>query len=103
MRLASIRSLIGSSFGLAVLLGASVAAGAEPASSGAGLMLTPHVGVVAESEYVEGPVQFSNGDVDYISIDPDTGLLVGLELAYRFSGRLSGFLTLSYASADAGY
>jgi hypothetical protein len=102
MRLASTRFLSGSACGLAVL-GASLAAGAEPASSGSGVTLTPHIGVVAESEYVEGPVHFSNGDVDYISIDPDTGLLIGVDLAYRFSGRVSGFLTLAYAAADAGY
>jgi hypothetical protein len=87
----------------AVLLLSSTPARGGPAPARARFSLTPHMGIVAESEYVEGPVQFSNGDVDFISIDPDTGLLVGLDVGYRFGERLSGFVALSYATADAGY
>jgi hypothetical protein len=65
--------------------------------------LTPHVGLTSESDFVNSTVQFSDGERDYISIEPDAGLQVGLELDYQFRPRLSGVLALSYASADARY
>ena len=57
------------------------AQGDEPAGR---FFLTPHLGVTSESDFVEGAVRFSDGDVDFISIEPGTGLLLGLELGYAF-------------------
>lgn len=74
--------------------------GAEPAG---GFFLTPHLGVTSESDFVDGAVRFSDGDVDFISIEPGTGLLLGLELGYALGPELDGVLALSYATADARY
>jgi hypothetical protein len=65
--------------------------------------LTPHVGVTSESAFVDGPVVFSDGDVDFILVEPDTALLLGVELSYWFSPKFAGVLGLSYATADARY
>lgn len=65
--------------------------------------LTPHLGVTSESDLVEGPVRFSDGGIDFISIEPATGLLIGLELGYALGPKLDGVLALSYATADARY
>ncbi len=65
--------------------------------------LTPHLGVTSESAFVDGAVRFSNVDVDFVSIVPDTGLLLGVELGYRFRPNLTGVLALSFARANARY
>jgi len=65
--------------------------------------LTPFVGLTLENELVDGPVRFSDGSVDFISIDPEMALLLGVELSYHFHERLSGFLQLSYALGEASY
>lgn len=65
--------------------------------------ITPHLGVTSESDFVDGAVRFSDGGVDFISIEPGTGLLLGVELGYTFGPKLDGVLTLSYATADARY
>lgn len=78
----------------------AAAGGARPAAK---VSLTPHLGVVGESRFVDGPVAFSDGGVDFIRIDPDTGILLGLEIGVLFRPKLRGVLALSYASADATY
>lgn len=65
--------------------------------------LAPHLGIASDSDYVDGAVRFSDGSVDFISLEPETGLLVGLELGYAFGPTLDGVLVLSYATADARY
>lgn len=75
----------------------------QPASKPSAFVISPHVGVASESSYVEGPVVFSDGDVDFVLVEPDTAALFGVELSYWFSQRLAGVLGLSYAIADARY
>jgi hypothetical protein len=77
----------------------ALAEAAEPST----FALTPHVGVTSESAFLDGPVVFSDGDVEFILVEPDTALLLGLELSYWFSPKLAGVLGLSYATADARY
>lgn len=74
--------------------------GTEPAGR---FFLTPHLGVTSESDFVDGAVRFSDGDVDFISIEPGNGLLLGIEFGYTFGSKLDGILALSYATADARY
>jgi hypothetical protein len=88
---------------VAFLAGLSSPALAQEAASPATFVLTPMIGVTMESDVVSGPVAFSDGGVDFISIEPDAGLLLGLELGYRFRPSLMGVLALSYATADAQY
>lgn len=65
--------------------------------------LVPHLGMTSESDVMTGAVQFSDGDIDFISIDPRNAWLLGLEISHRFRDNLFGVLALSYASADARY
>jgi hypothetical protein len=67
------------------------------------LSLAPFIGVTSEGDVVNGAVQFSDGAVDFISIEPDPGLTFGLELGYAFRPKLIGVLGLSYTVADAQY
>jgi hypothetical protein len=76
---------------------------AQDAGTSSTFALTPHIGVTSESAFVDGPIVFANGDVDFILIEPDAALLLGLELSYWFSPKLAGVLGLSYATADARY
>jgi hypothetical protein len=61
------------------------------------------VGLGAQSEYHDGPVQFSDGDVEFLSVDPGPSLQLGLSAAYLFGERLAGNLTLWYGNSDANY
>ncbi len=76
---------------------------AQPPSEPSTFSLTPHLGVTSESSYVDGPIVFSDGGVDFILVEPSSGVLAGLELSYRFSSKLAGVLGVSYAMADARY
>ena len=67
------------------------------------LTLSPFLGVVSESDVVNGAVRFSDGGVDFISIEPELGLMIGVELGLQLRPKLVGMLALSYASADATY
>lgn len=60
-------------------------------------------GVSNQSKYVESAVAFSDGGIDFISIQPETGLSIGLCAGYRFTPRVTGYLALIYANADADY
>lgn len=75
------------------------AAHAEPS----GFSITPHVGVTSEGAFADGPAVFSDGDIDYILVEPGTATLLGLEVGYRFSSKLEGQLALSYAMTEARY
>lgn len=97
-----IKQLIGITVGFTLGVG-STAALAQEASPPAALSITPHVGVVSESAFVDGLVRFSDGDTDFISIEPRTGILLGVELNYRFRPKVSGVLALSYTTASARY
>jgi hypothetical protein len=88
---------------IVTLASSSSPAFAQEANKPSAFAITPHVGVTSESAFVDGPVVFSDGDVDFILVEPDTALLVGLELSYWFSPKLAGVLGLSYATADARY
>lgn len=84
------------------ILGVCVAAGslhAEPS----GFSLAPHVGVTSEGAFADGPAIFSDGDIDYILVEPGAATLLGLELGYRFSNQLEGTLALSYAMSEARF
>jgi len=86
-----------------ILLASPSAAIAQQASEPAAFAITPHIGVTSESAFVDGPIVFSDGGVDYVLVEPRTGVLLGLELSYWFSKKLAGVLALSYATADARY
>lgn len=97
-----IKQLIGITVGVSVCMGSAVALAQEP-SRPAAFSITPHLGVVSESAFVDGLVRFSDGDTDFISIEPRTGILLGVELSYRFRPKVSGVLGLSYTTASARY
>lgn len=87
-------------------LGAVIGPGtafAQEAPPPSRLSITPHLGVVSESDFVNGLVRFSDGDTDFISIEPRTGLLFGVALNYRFQPKVTGVLGLSYTVAGARY
>lgn len=88
---------------VALLAVGSSPAFAQPATRTSKFAITPHLGVVSEGAYADGPIVFSDGDVDYILVEPRTALLIGVEVAYRFTPKLAGVLGLSFASADARY
>ena len=94
--------LIDITIGFSICFG-STAALAQNAAEPATLSITPHVGVVSESAFVDGLVRFSDGDTDFISIEPRTGILLGVELGYRFRPKVSGVLALSYTTASVRY
>lgn len=97
-----IKQLIGITIGFSICAGSTAALAQEPPRPAA-LSITPHVGVVSESAFVDGLVRFSDGDTDFISIEPRTGILLGVELGYRFRPKISGVLALSYTTAGARY
>jgi hypothetical protein len=86
-----------------VTLATSSTALAQDASKPSAFAIIPHVGIASESAFVDGPVVFSDGEVDFILVEPDTAMLLGLELSYGFSPKVAGVLGLSYAMADARY
>lgn len=97
-----IKQLVGITVATTLGVG-STAAIAQEAPPPATFSITPHVGVVSESAFVDGLVLFSDGDTDFISVEPSTGLLLGVELGYRFRPKLSGVLALSFTTASARY
>ena len=98
------KRLAGVAFTLVTGLGSGAALAQEaPPPSQSTLSITPHLGLVSESAFVDGLVRFSDGDTDFISIEPRTGLLLGVALNYRFRPKVTGVLALSYAFADARY
>lgn len=98
-----LKRLAGFAVTLSTGLGSGAAFAQEAPPSQATLSITPHIGVVSESDFVDGLVRFSDGDTDFISIEPRTGLLLGAALNYRFQPRVTGVLGLSYTFADARY
>lgn len=85
------------------LLAASSGSALAQQTSTSTFTLTPHLGVTSESAYVDGPIVFADGDVDYVLVEPDAGVLIGLELSYGFTPKVDGVLGLSYSIADARY
>lgn len=65
--------------------------------------ITPFLGGISDSDIVSGPVTFSDGDTDFISLEPGSVLMLGLELDMRLKPKLHGNLMISYASGAARY
>jgi hypothetical protein len=84
---------------LLVLLGISSVAQAEDAQR---LTLTPHAGLVVQSDLHEGLVVFGDKD-DFLKLDPEAGFVLGLQLGVPLGGKLVFTLGLSWAMYDAGY
>ncbi len=66
-------------------------------------MLAVVAGLGAQSEYHDGFVRFSDGDVDFLAVEPGTSLNLGLSGAYPFGARIDGYATLWFGTADARY
>jgi hypothetical protein len=65
--------------------------------------VTPLVGLGVWGDYYQGPVLFSDGDRDFLEIEPDAGVTVGLQLSYYLTERLAVYVGATYASPDADY
>lgn len=82
---------------------AASSAHAQEAADASRFSITPFLGGVSDSDIVSGPVVFSDGDTDFISLEPGSVLQLGLELDMRLKPKLHGNLMISYASGAARY
>lgn len=88
---------------LAIVFVVSVPGSVAAEAPSRSISLTPHIGVVAESDLVSGTVRFSDGGVDFISVEPDAAPLIGVELSVQLQPKLYGVVALSFAVGDARY
>ena len=86
-----------------IIIAVVIASPPALADSGSKFAIIPHLGVTSEGAYLDGPIVFSDGDVDSILVEPDTGILVGVAFSYQFSPKVAGVLGVSFTSADARY
>lgn len=68
-----------------------------------GVWVAPYIGFGFQSAYYDGVVQFSDGSSDFLTIDPGTSVLLGMQLGYRFSPKWTLHVNLSTASPNAEY
>jgi len=90
------------------LLGPSSAAGQarqqarapKPAGS---LWVAPYFGAGFQSSYYDDAVLFSDGSSQFLTVDPGSSVLIGLQLGYRVSPKWTLHLNASTSSPTAEY
>jgi hypothetical protein len=73
----------------------------QPSSSG--LWIAPYFGAGFQSTYYDGVVQFSDGTTAFLTVDPGTSVVLGLQLGYRLSPKWTLQGNISTASPSTEY
>ncbi len=73
-----------------------------PKPAGA-LWVAPYIGVGFQNAYYDGVVQFSDGNTDFLTVDPGSSVLLGLQVGYRFNPKWTLHLNASTSSPNAEY
>lgn len=73
----------------------------QPPSSG--LWVAPYFGAGFQSAYYDGVVQFSNDSTAFLTVDPGTSVVLGIQLGYRLSPKWTLRGNISTASPSAEY
>jgi len=109
-RLASNQTLKNALTGIAcavLLLPSLVAAQARPpkqAPKPAGaIWVAPYIGVGFQTAYYDNVVQFSDGSSAFLTVDPGSSVLLGLQAGYRFSPKWTLHVNASTSSPNAEY
>lgn len=71
-----------------------------PKPAGA-IWVAPYIGVGFQSTYYDDVVQFSDGSSDFLTVDPGSSVLLGLQFGYRFSPKWTLHLNASTSSPSA--
>ncbi len=93
--------LLGFAGGL--LLPASAGAQSTPLSPIGSFWVTPYLGVGFQGTYYDDVVQFSDGGMDFLKIDPGSALVYGVQLGYRHRSTWTVNLNVATSSPDAQY
>ena len=62
-----------------------------------------YIGVGFQSEYHDGLVQFADGDMELLTLDPGSGVVFGARAGYRFAPSWTAQANLGYSKSDAQY
>lgn len=73
-----------------------------PKPAGA-VWVAPYIGMGFQSAYYDDVVQFSDGSSSFLTVDPGSSVLLGLQLGYRFSPKWTLHLNASTSSPNAEY
>ena len=65
--------------------------------------IAPYLGVGFQSEYHDGLVQFADGDLELLTLDPGSGVVFGARAGYRFAPSWTAQANLGYSKSDAQY
>ncbi len=87
----------------ALLLSSSAGAQSIPLSPIGSFWVTPYLGIGFQGEYYDDFVQFSDGGSDFLTINPGSGLVYGVQLGYRFRPSWTLHVNLATSSPDAEY
>jgi hypothetical protein len=74
-----------------------------PQQRSSGVWVAPYIGVGFQSNYYDGVVQFSDGGTDFLTVDPGSTALIGLQIGYRVSPKWTLHGNISTASLNAQY
>jgi hypothetical protein len=81
---------------------ARTAAAARPAAASR-IWIAPYFGAGVQSNYYDGLVQFSDGSSAFLTLDPGTSVVFGVQVGYRLSPKWTMQSSVSTASPDASY
>jgi len=73
-----------------------------PKPAGA-IWVAPYIGVGFQTAYYDNVVQFSDGSSSFLTVDPGSSVLLGLQAGYRFSPKWTLHLNASTSSPNAEY
>jgi opacity protein-like surface antigen len=68
-----------------------------------GIWVAPYIGFGVQSAYYDGVVQFSDGSSAFLTVDPGTSAVLGMQLGYRFNPKWTLQVNLSTSSPNAAY
>ena len=74
-----------------------------PSSPLGSFWVTPYLGVAFQGEYHDGLVQFADGDIELLRLDPGSALVYGVQAGYRTGMAVTLQANLSYSVPEARY
>lgn len=73
-----------------------------PKPAGA-IWVAPYIGLGFQSAYYDDVVQFSDGSSDFLTVDPGSSAVLGLQFGYRFNPKWTLHLNASTSAPNAEY
>ena len=65
--------------------------------------ITPHIGLGFQGEYHDAIVQFADGDLELLRLDPGSGIVFGVQAGFRVGPAVTFHTSLGYSKVDADY